>query len=311
MSSSITPSSKQTTIKLSILLLLSTPSHCLPTTPSTIKSNKLRKLICNKQLKSLKVTWTEFKEAVDDLLEEKKIKEGEDTGEGGINITLTERGGSSEALEKEKSRVLKVKAEGLERAVEVSRIEGIMKGEDDGTTTKDDSGEKKSSGIHLEFLQPHIIKMEIPTSLAGHLLKNHSKKIGNIESSTKTKIKVVGDTRTSNYEGTVNLEISSDLSISRTAKQILDKPDGVNDEGPKRTTAAKYFIDKMATASLKNPDRFTGKPQEQKVDGLDGNHGEEKNTLDPEVGKGKRNGKEFIPGDVTGVPGKKKARKFY
>ena len=91
-------------------------------------------------------------------------------GDGGVDVTLTNLGGKNEGLKS------------LQKAEEAKSTNTSAT-----TTKKSDnneistSTEKEDSTIHLEFLIPHKINISIPTSLAGHLLKNHSKKLQNIE----------------------------------------------------------------------------------------------------------------------------------
>jgi hypothetical protein len=87
------------TLKLQILTTLSTPPAKAPDAvpapqslkappPSTIKSNKLRKLLLEKTLKSLKLTWNDYKEACDLLVAEGKIVESDKGGEGGGLLSI-------------------------------------------------------------------------------------------------------------------------------------------------------------------------------------------------------------------------------
>jgi hypothetical protein len=129
-----------------------------------MKRNKLRKIVCNKSCKDLNVTWDEFQEILDGLVEAEKVTSAEDAdGSASIALVGSAKGALGEGAEAAAAAAAAEAAKPAPPFSDSAKVEG-----------EEDWVKKEAS---------------IPKMVAQHLLKRGKQKLTNIEVNTKTKIK--------------------------------------------------------------------------------------------------------------------------
>ncbi|GMI44213.1 hypothetical protein TrCOL_g3471 [Triparma columacea] len=207
-----------------------------------VRSNKLRKIVCNKECKELKLTWTDYQEIVDKLISDEKVVEKQ-LEDGAKELSLHESLVSSSSSSSSSSPPPPTSSTTPSNpATPASPAEKEKKRKPDVSSTS--SSPPPSSSVIPPSYTAKRSEL-IPVKVALHLLKQEGKKKHNIEVNTKTRMLINGD-----FEGnaTATLEIYA--------------------EEAKRLDAAMVFVTKFRQAYKKNPDHFEGdKGKKRSADG--------------------------------------------
>ena len=270
---------KTSTIKTAILATFA----ALPPPELTMKKNKLRKLICDKLCKTLKVTWDEYDEVVKVLVSDKKLKETEE--EDGLYLQIR----SNKSTPSSSSASAKVSSSASSNPSTALSTSSVAPPASSSTSSVPPASSSDAAPAP-PAAPPVSVTVTIPTLIAVHLQKNGNLKQKNIETNTKTVLKVVGDTSVRNQTPT------------STVKLVVSSAPGAT-EPQKRVDAALVFVRRFDFAVKKNPAHF-GFPDNKAATTMP--------NID-EMPKSEEGGKKRDGGDEKkeGEEAKKKQRKFY